>query len=437
MSLKTTPDDRRLFYERHQRGETYAEIAQAAGVSLGCVRYWCRRLRRGGSCLTHYPGRPHGLLSQFTPLVRYVILRLRLEHPRWGAGRLRYGLSRRPSLAHQRLPSVAQIGRYLRQWPPCRPPRRLRRPAAQRPDLPIGVHQRWQVDFKMGVALADGSQVNLHTVCDPVGEVCVTARVTLAGRGGPPPTRVTGAELQTTLRQGFAYWHTLPEEVQTDNEAVFIGHADSTFPSPFTLWLAGLGIRHVRIRPACPTDNAEVERCHQTVFNYAVCGNEKCTCAELQHVLDQAVQELAFDLPSRAPGCGGQPPAQAHPELLQPQRLFTPEHEWSQFDLARVDAYLAAQVWPRRVGSTGQITIGGRRQRYSVGRAYAGQTIYVSFDPDDRHFVFYAAAMPHLELGRRPARGLSQAELLGFDDPAGCAWPQQLPLFSLHEGVSC
>lgn len=437
MSLKTTPDERRTFYERHLCGETYAEIAQAAGVSPGCVRYWCRRLRNGGSCLTHYPGRPPGLLSQFSPLVRYGILRLRLEHPRWGAGPLRHALARRPALAHQRLPSVAQIGRYLRQWPRRSQPRCRQRSAAPRPAAPTRIHQRWQIDFKMGLALAEDRQVNLHTVCDPVGEVCVTARVTPAGRGGHLPTRVTVAELQATLRQGFAYWHTLPEEVQTDNEAVFIGHADSAFPSPFTLWLVGLGMRHVRIRPGRPTDNAEVERCHQTVCNYAVCGNERCTCAELQSVLDHAVQELAFDLPSRAPGCAGQPPAQAHPELLQPHRLFAPEHEWSQFDLARVDAYLAAQVWARRVGRTGQISIGGQRQRYSVGRAYAGQTIYVAFDPEDRCFVFYGADMPHPELGRRPARHLSQAELLGFDDPAGCAWPQQLSLFALYEGVSC
>lgn len=437
MSGKTTPDDRRTFYERHQRGETYAEIAQAAGVSLGCVRYWCRRLRDGGSCVTHYPGRPPGLLQRFSPLVRYVLLRLRLEHPRWGASRLRYGLAHRPALAHQALPSVAQIGRYLRQWPRRQPPRRTRPLAARRPNTPTRVHQRWQVDFKLGVALADGSQVTLHTVCDPVGEVCVMARVTPAGRAGQAPAHVTLRQLQATLRAGFAYWHTLPEEVQTDNEAVFIGHPNWPFPSPFTLWLVGLGIRQVRSRPGRPTDNAEVERCHQTVYNYALCGNEQRNCAELQDVLDRAVAELAFDLPSRAPGCAGRPPAQAHPELLQPTRLFAPEHEWSQFDCARVDAFLAQQAWQRRVGATGQITLGGRRQRYAVGRAYAGQTIWVGFDPEDRHFVFYAAAMPHLELGRRPARGLSQAELLGFDDPTSYAWPQQLPLFALHEGVSC
>src|SRR5512136_1368641 len=92
MSIKTPADDRRKLYERHQRGETYAEIAEATGVSVGCVRYWCRRLRDGGSCLSQYHRRVGGLLSHFNPLVRYLILRLRLEHPRWGPERIRFKL---------------------------------------------------------------------------------------------------------------------------------------------------------------------------------------------------------------------------------------------------------------------------------------------------------------------------------------------------------
>lgn len=167
MSVKTGPDDRRKFYERHLQGETYAEIAAAVGLSVGCVRYWCRRLRKGGSCLSHYQRPPSGLLIRFHPLVRYGLLRLRREHPRWGPGRLLFHLAQRPSVKRQRLrlPGVAQVGRYLRQWPQLR--RRLRAAAvvaARRPAPPQRVFQRWQLDFKLGLALRDGTQVNLHTL---------------------------------------------------------------------------------------------------------------------------------------------------------------------------------------------------------------------------------------------------------------------------------
>lgn len=125
MTLKTTPDQRRKFYDRHRNGEGYQEIADLYGLSKECVRYWCRRQRDGGSCETAYQRRrATGLQQRIEPRVRYVILRLRLENPRWGPNRILAGLKRRPFLRELHLPSEATIGRYLHQWP-CFSPRRI------------------------------------------------------------------------------------------------------------------------------------------------------------------------------------------------------------------------------------------------------------------------------------------------------------------------
>jgi len=37
--MHTTPEQRRLFYQRHLRGATYEDIADDTGVSRWCVRY--------------------------------------------------------------------------------------------------------------------------------------------------------------------------------------------------------------------------------------------------------------------------------------------------------------------------------------------------------------------------------------------------------------
>ncbi len=435
--MRTTPCQRRKFYERHCQGETYQEIAVSEGVSKECVRYWCRRQRDGGHCQTTYRRSPPGLLSRFDSKVRYWVLRLRLKHPRWGPNRIRERLKKIPSLRYLPLPSEASIGRYLHQWPRFR-----RRPKPQsigkRPKEATRVHQRWQIDFKMGIALKDGILVNLHTVRDPVGETCLGAFVFSAGKVGQQPKKVTLKRVRSVLRACFARWSTLPDEVQTDGESVLIGQPQDTFPSTFTLWLKGLGIDHLVIRPGKPTDNAEVERCHRTINEYAIVGNEDVDVTQLQGILDEAVYELAFELPSRAEGCAGLPPLIAHPELLQPRRPFRPEYELATFDLKRVDAYLATFTWERRVGKTGQITLGGRHQYYSVGRPYARHQVLVRFDPADRHFVFYDANSPEEEIGRQPARGLDIADLTGLE-----AWPigpgpQQLPLpLPISEGVNC
>ena len=432
MTTRTTPRQRREFYKRHLRGETYQEIADSEGVSKGCVRYWCRHQRDGGNCETIYQRQATGLLSQFSSLVRYCVLRLRLEHPRWGPNRIRERLKKHPSLRGLRLPSESSIGCYLHQWP------RFRRRAKQKPktklDQPTRVHQRWQIDFKLGIALKDGSMVNLFTVRDPVSGVCIGAWVFAAGRVGDPVQHPTFEQVRFVLRICFARWNTLPDEIQTDGETALVGKPQDTFPSQFTLWLKGLGIAHLVIRPGKPTDNAEVERCHRTINDYAIVGNEGADIEQLQAILDQSVHELNFELSSRAAGCCGRPPVVAHPEVLLPRRPFCSEHELALFDLNQVDAHLSTFSWERKVGKTGQITLGGRHQRYSVGRAYARQQVLVRFDPADRHFVFYT--VDEVEIGRRPARNLDLADLTGF-----APWPtglghQQLPLFVL-EGVNC
>lgn len=437
MTKQTMPRQRRAFYRRHLLGETYQEIANSVGVSRECVRYWCRRQRDGGDCRTQYARQPPGLLSRFDPLVRYCILRMRLKHPRWGPRSIREHLKKRRSLEGLPLPSEASIGRYLHQWPRFRRQRK-KKPKEEKPKEATAVHQRWQMDFKVEIALDNGTLVTLYTVRDPVGTSCPGAFVFPTGKVGQKGSKVTLERARSVLRECFARWGTLPDEIQTDGEPALVGKAQDAFPSLFTLWLKGLGVEHLVIRPGTPTDNAEVERCHRTLNDYAIVGNEDADVEQLQSILDQAVYELNYELPSRAKDCAGRPPVVAHPELLRPRRPFRPEHELAVFDLGRVDAYLATFTWERKVGTTGQITVGGRHQRYTVGRLYAGQQVLVRFDPTDRHFVFYTPDDPHKEIGRRSARDLDVADLTGLATwPEGLG-PQQLSLplvFSV--GVDC
>ena len=432
MVKQSTPIQRREFFIRHIRGETYQGIADATGYSFECVRYWCRRQRDGGNSETHYHRASQGALCTFAPIVRYAILRMRLEHPRWGAGSIRFHLQKRVSLHGLAIPSVASIGRYLQQWQRFRRRRRVKL-KRERPHPSTQVHQRWQLDFKEGIVLQQGIQVSMYTVRDPVGAACLRAGITETGCAGRRGRRITLTELRQLLRCTFAQWGTLPQEIQTDNESVFVGHTADDFPSRFTLWLCGLGIRHLTIRPGICTDNAEVERCHRTIYDYALAGQLHLSLSQLQRQLQQAVNELTFQLPSHAHGCDGLPPVQAHPELLSKPRPFQPQQEVALFSQARVDAFLSTFTWRRKVGKTGQVCIGGHHCYYSVGRTYARQYVLVRFDPTDRHFVFYPdQALAHgeipasHELARRPARHLSPSDLTGFSANSPPYFPQQL-----------
>jgi hypothetical protein len=115
------------------------------------------------------------------------------------------------------------------------------------------------MDFKMGIVLQNGRQVNLHTVRDPFGAACIGAVIHDAGKAGRRPSQITMEQTRYTLRRCFAFWHTLPERLQTDNQTGLAAARQSNdFPTVFTLWLVGLGVEHVFIRSGHPTDYPEV-----------------------------------------------------------------------------------------------------------------------------------------------------------------------------------
>jgi len=424
---KTTSEERQSIYQRHLSRETYQEIADNLGVSYECIRYWCRKLRKGEASESQYSGRPRGLLSTFDSKIAAKILELRTAHPKWGAKSILHALGKEKALEGLPLPSRAQIGNYLHQWPEFRRKPKISSGKKQQPRKAKRVHQRWQIDFKLGIPLANGRQVNLHTTRDEFGSVCIDARVTDSGKAGQKALRVTGTELRETLRRGFARWGTLPGEVQTDNEALFTNQYG--FPSTFTLWLVGLGIRHRLIRAGNPTDNAEVERCHQTIMNYSVTGNQDLDIAPLQARLDEDVHTLAHEMSSDAKGCNGRPPIEAFPELLSNSSPFPSGGELAFFQMERVYIYLATFTWSRKVGKTGQIALGGQHQYYSVGRPYAGETVTIRFDPEDRQLVFYHDEEAEYEIRRRPLRpNISPTGLTGLDADSSLSIPVQMPL---------
>jgi hypothetical protein len=429
MSTRTTAQQRRAFYGLHVAGQTYRTIAERFAVSVGCVRYWCRRQREDDDSRSRAVGRPTGHLREFDPLVRYVILRLKREHPRWGPRTIRHHLTKRPSLGGMGLPSPASIGRYLHQWPCLW---RQRVPKIPRPSYPPPqrVHEVWQMDFKVAIPYGD-QWLHLHTVRDPVSSVYIGAFLFVVPCAS---SQVSFEQVRLTLRQCFQQWGTLPERIQTDGEASLVNlhHVQSPFPTPFILWLTGLGIAHVVIHRV--TQNAEVERCHRSLWDYVLSGSRLPPMPERQTLLDQALYELNHELSSRAHGCNGYPPLTAHPEALCPPRPYRRDHELQLFDVRKVEAYLSNRTWQRQITANGTVQLGGQANRYSVGRAYARQTVTVHFDATDRHFVFSSTAEPPVILRRLPAKHLTAADLTGLTDGSASLGPQQLALPYLLEG---
>jgi len=419
-----TEAERQRIYEGRIQGKTIADIAQALDRSPAVIRKWWRRVRDEGvkGLRTRQRGpRAKGTLARFDPRISEMALKLKRDHPRWGADRVGIELRRDIHLEGLVLPSRSRLATFFKsRCPECVASHKPRPPAPSAPLAATAVHEVWQMDNKEKVELADGEIAVICSVRDPFGAAMVASQA-FAAKTAKYWRKLDWTEIRLTLRAGFTEWQTLPDEVRTDNELNMAGSPRDPFPSKLTLWLRGLGIKHSFIRPHHPTDQPHIERNHRTLDGFTYNTGSRADLIHLQQALDQERHTYNEAFPCRASDCAGRPPLTAHPELCQPRRSYQPEHEWVLFDLQRVYDFLAGFTFERQVNAVGVVSLG--RDQYSVGRRRVGETLWVRCDPIAREWVFLEKVeeednVVERELLRRPVKHLDARSLTGLEPPS-------------------
>lgn len=418
-----TITQREAIYMAKLGGQTLKAVAAEQQCSFSCARKWWRRGRdhgREGLRRRRRPRPAQGALSTFAPLVAERALYWKRQHPKRGPNRILQDLAQDALLIGLPLPKRSTLAAFFQRVCPELLQKHHARPAA--PPRPGSVHACWQIDGKEAIHLLDGTIATILDIREPV------ACAFLANRAHAVQTakgwrKLTVAEIQADLREAFTAFG-LPDSIQTDREHVYGQPAQEAFPSPFTLWLIGLGIGHAFSRPSQATDQAQVERGHRTLWDWMEQPEPPPNLSGLQAALDRARQMHNTVLSSEAGDCDGRIPFDAHPEVLQPRRPYDPAVELELFSLERVDHFLAQFTWHYKVTPIGQVFVQGRA--YYVGQRYAGKQVEMHFDPQDRHLIFAEATTGQL-LTRRPLRGLEVATLTGLAQSSRpLTWPIQL-----------
>jgi hypothetical protein len=211
---------------------------------------------------------------------------------------------------------------------------------------------------------------------------------------------VAVTQVQAALRRIFARWG-LPQRLRVDNGAPWATWAD--LPPAFALWLIGVGIQMIWNRPRSPQENAKVERCNGLIGSWG----DPATCADHAQWEARLGEIVVIQREQYVPRRLGQARRAAYPALTAPRRE-APAAE--PFELERVKQYLAAGRWPRRVSKIGQITFYGKAHR--VGRAWAGEQVWLRFDPRTSEWV--VEAKEGKELIRHPAEQITTERICGL-----------------------
>jgi hypothetical protein len=373
-----------------------------------------------------------GILSQFEPQVRERAKALKESHPGWGADRVLVELSRSAELSGVRLPSRSRMAAYFKQYCSEQVAKRRPRPSAKaKPLKATAVHEIWEVDNQEKIELTNGEMATICNVRDPYGAAMLASRA-FSVKTEKHWRKLEWIEVRQVLRDTFSEWKTMPDSVLTDNELCLAGTAYDPFPGKLTLWLTGLGITHQFIRPHRPTDQPEIERNHRTLDGLALHPKALIDLSSLQASLDEERHTYNTAFPAQASDCQGQPPLQAHPDLLTPRRSYHPDTELAIFDLQRVYDYLASfPPFRRKVLGNGQISLG--RRPYCIGKKFARQrnlqSVLASFDPVQGVWVISTDEIQPAEIRRFPIKGIDVFSLTGLkpqDKPIEFAF--QLPL---------
>jgi transposase InsO family protein len=336
--------------EPERTGDSVAEVCRRRGISRETFYVYRRRyLSEGLDGLVARSRRPRGSPTRIDPELEATICRLRGEHPRWGARRIRSELAR----AGTDPPAKSTIHRALQRngliaaQPPRRPKptRRFERP------LP---NDLWQIDATQ-VRLASGERVWVVDVLDD------HARYLLAALASQ---RLTGAPAWACFVAASAQYG-LPRQLLSDNGTCFTGRLQG-FEADFERRLGEVGVELICAAPAHPETLGKLERFHRTLKEWLHEQGPATDLERLQVRLDRFRGHYNQERPHQ--GIGDLTPAERYwptPIPVEPLgELTLAQHQQPVYP---------ARALVRNVSSNGMIAFQG--MRIGVGRRYAGANL--------------------------------------------------------------
>jgi len=305
-----------VLLEAARSGETVTAVCRRHGISRETYYVYLRRFQAEGvDGLEPRSRQPVNQPQRMPAPIEEQVCRMRKEHPRWGARRIRAEL-RRKGIDPPAVSSIhrALVRNNLVALRPSRP-----RPATQRFER-ASPNDLWQIDFSC-LFLADDRKVWEMDILDDHARFLLALRVV----EGP-----TGAAAWECFEWAVARYG-LPAQVLSDNGTCFTGRLIGTRVE-FERRLEATGVKLLNARPYHPQTLGKLERFHRTLKEWLDEHTTAHDTEELQALLDEfrvhynedrphqgigdalPVERYEVDTPRIPDALPGPLPAAVHPE---------------------------------------------------------------------------------------------------------------------------
>ncbi|WP_058462911.1 IS481 family transposase, partial [Legionella adelaidensis] len=303
-----------------QEGANIAELCRRYEVSRKTGYKWLKRYNEQGfSALNDHSKRPKRSPLRTGNQFVNEIIKVRNEHPYWGARKIKVILEREKniSIASSTIHSVLEKYGFIHKEKSAN--NHFHRFEHEAPN------HLWQMDFKGHFAYERGRCFPLtvlddHSRYSIVLEACTNER---------------GETVKPILIEAFRRYG-LPERINVDNGNPWGSLYDSARYTTFSLWLIRIGVKVSYSRPAHPQTNGKDERFHRTLKVELL--NSKYF-KNLTHIQDEFRQwREVYNLKRPHEGIGMKVPAQRYhpsyrkyPEIL-PQIEYSPDYDIKKTD---------------------------------------------------------------------------------------------------------
>jgi transposase InsO family protein len=342
-----------------QRGVNFSELCRRFQISRNNGYKWVKRYQQQGiEGLADRSHRPQQSPQRSPEAIQQKVLRVREEHPAWGARKIE---ARLRQLGETMIPAASTIHAILRRHQRIDPAQSVKHQACQRfeHDVP---NQLWQMDFKGHFALGNSQRCHPLTVLDDHSRYAVCLQACRNQQGETVKERLT----LTFRRYG------LPERMLMDNGSPW-GNDREHPHTPLTVWLLRLGIGVSHPRPYHPQTQGKEERFHRTLQAEVLQGRVFADFDPIQQRFDQWRQLYNQQRPHQAlgmevPAHRYRPSPRSFPEVL-------PAIEYGPDDLVR------------RVQDHGKICFQNRVLR--ISKAFRGYPVALRPTVQDRVWEVY------------------------------------------------
>ena len=248
-------DERLRFVARLLEGEKMAVLCREFDISRKTGHKIFNRYKECGlEGLTDRSRRPYRQANRLPFQVEKLIVRLKNEHPSWGAPKIREKLRRLHS--EITLPAISTVHAVLdRNGLVTRP----RKPRYHAPGTslskPTVANDLWCADYKGEFMLAD------KRYCYPLTISDFSSRYLLCCDSLETTREIYAFTVFERVFKDFG----LPLAIRTDNGVPFASQSAFFGLSKLSVWWLRLGIGIERIKPGHPTQNGRHERMHLTL----------------------------------------------------------------------------------------------------------------------------------------------------------------------------